>query len=251
MEIKERRKHMKQELQGKVVVLTGAGGGIGRATAERLAKEKMKVALLGGNNLQKLETTKQIVEEYTECLALPGNLMDVAFLREGVEKIKEHFGGIDVLINNAGTALNCSVEDMTEEQYDKIMNTNVKTPYFLTQAALPYLKRSESATVINISSASGRAGYAYQTAYVASKHAVLGFTRSLAKEYYKEGIRVHALCPGSVYTDMIKIARPDLTSEGMILPEDIADIIYFFLSNRGNAIIDEIDVHRVSKEPFC
>ena len=80
--------------------------------------------------------------------------------------------------------------------------------------------------------------------------ALLGMTKSIATEYYKENIRVHAISPGGVFTDMVKVTRPDLTGEGMIMPEDIAEIAYFFLAHRGNAVIDEILVHRVGKEPF-
>ena len=96
----------------------------------------------------------------------------------------------------------------------------------------------------------GHAGYPNQSAYTASKHALLGLTKSLAAEVYGDGVRVHAICPGGVYTDMVKISRPDLTPEGMILPQDIAEIIWFFLYNRGNAVVDEIQVHRVNKQPF-
>jgi NAD(P)-dependent dehydrogenase (short-subunit alcohol dehydrogenase family) len=89
-----------------------------------------------------------------------------------------------------------------------------------------------------------------QSIYTASKHAILGFTKSLATEEYTKGVRVHAICPGGVYTDMIKIARPDLTSDGMPMPEDIAELVWFFLYMRGNAVVDEIIVHRASKQPF-
>lgn len=241
---------MKQNLKNKVIIITGAGGGIGRAAAEKLAKDQANIVLLGGNNLQNLETTKNMVTQYTDCLMIPGDLTQNFVVENGIEQIIRTYGGIDVLINNAGTALNCSFEDVTENQFDKIMNINIKTPFFLTQKTIPYLKKSDSATIINISSVVGHSGYPFQSAYVASKHAMLGFTKSLANEYYKQNIRVHAICPGGVFTDMVKVARPDLSDEGMITPEEIAEIIYFFLSNRGNAVVDEIVVHRVNKEPF-
>lgn len=241
---------MKQNLKDKIIVITGAGGGIGRAAAQRLAGEGAKIVLLGGNNLKNLETTQSLVAQHTDCLMIPGDLTQLRFIKDGVKQIADAWGGMDALINNAGMALNCSFEDVAEGQFDKIMDINVKAPFFLTQEAIPYLKKSEAATVINISSVVGHSGYPFQSAYVASKHAVLGFTKSLANEYYKENIRVHAICPGGVYTDMVKVARPDLSDEGMIMPEEIAEIIYFFLSNRGNAVVDEIVVHRVNKEPF-
>lgn len=241
---------MKQNLNGKVVVITGAGGGIGRATALRLAEEGAKLVLLGGHDREKLARTQAEVGKKTECLALPGDLTSGEMRQEGVRQIVERFGGVDVLINNAGMALSCPFEAVTEDQFDKILDINLKTPYFLTQAVIPYLKRSHCASIINISSVVGHAGYPLQSAYTASKHAVLGFTKSLAREYYQDGIRVHAICPGGVYTDMVKVARPDLSDEGMIQPEEIAEIVWFFLSNRGNAVVDEILVHRVNKEPF-
>jgi short-subunit dehydrogenase len=157
---------------------------------------------------------------------------------------------VDILINNAGVAHSTPFESVTEAEYDKIMTVNARAPYFMTQRLLPALRSSSSPTIINVSSAVAKMGYPLQSVYSMSKHALLGFSESLAKEVYKEGIRVHALCPGGVYTDMIKISRPDLSQEGMIMPEDIADIVEFLLTHRSNAVIDEICVHRAGKTPF-
>lgn len=239
------------DLKNKVAVITGAGSGIGQACAGRLAKEGMKVILLGGRNAEKLNETRTIVEAYSECTVIPGDLTELSIMEQAVCQAADAWNGIDVLINNAGMALNSSFEEVTVEEYDKIMNINVRVPFFLTQKMLPYLKKSDAATVINISSVTGHLGYPYQSAYAASKHAVLGFTKSLANEYYQDNIRVHAICPGGVYTDMVKVARPDLAGEGLIQPEEIAEIVHFFLANRGNAVIDEINVHRVNKAPFA
>ena len=238
-------------LKGRVAVITGAGGGIGRATAAALAKEGATLALLGGNNLIRLaETEAEVKAAGAQCLALGGALTDMDFLDRSVKAAAEKLGGIDILINNAGMAYNCKFEETPEAVFDKIMQINVKVPYFLTQKVLPYLRKSGRASIVNISSVVGHAGYPLQSAYVASKHAVLGFTKSLAAELFTENIRVHAICPGGVYTDMVKVARPDLSPEGMIMPEEIADIVLFFLKNRGNAVVDEICVHRVNKQPF-
>ena len=241
---------MKEDWSGKVAVITGAGGGIGTAVAQMLAEEKMKIVLLGGHDLSKLKETEEKIKGITECVIIPGDLTCVSEIPGKLKLIEEKFGGIDVLINNAGIALNAPLEETTEEQYDRIMNINVKAPYFLLQGALPYLRKSECATVINIASVVGHAGYPYQSAYAASKHALMGVTKSFAREVYKENIRVHAISPGGVYTDMVKVARPDLTPDGMIRAEEIAEIVQFLLKFRGNAVIDEIGVHRLSKEPF-
>ena len=242
---------MADSLKNQVVVITGGGGGIGRAVAEKLAGSGMKIALLGGNNLRKLQESCAAAEKYSSCLAIPGNLTDPDFIRSGTEDIIRAFGGIDVLINNAGVAQNQAFEEITLEEFERIMSINVKTPFMLIQKALPYLKKSSSSCIINIASVVAHAGYPQQSIYTASKHALLGMTKSIAAEYYRHNIRVHAISPGGVYTDMVKISRPDLSPEGMILPEDVADTIHFLLAHRtSNAVIDEIQLHRAGKEPF-
>lgn len=238
------------DLNGKIAVLTGAGGGIGRAVAQKLAHSGMKLVLLGGHSREKLEKTSALVEPFAPCVLLPGDLTDLTFLESAMDAAAEAFGGIDVLINNAGTAQNTAFEKIGIEEYDRIMAINVRTPFFLMQKALPWLKKSGSAVILNLASVVAHAGYPLQSVYSASKHALLGLTKSVAREYYKDGIRVHAISPGGVYTDMVKVSRPDLSPEGMIMPEEIAEIVHFLLVNRGNAVIDEILVHRVGKEPF-
>ena len=238
------------EVKNKTAVITGGGGGIGRAVAADLAEAGMKIVLLGGNNIEKLETTRREIEKFSECLVLPGNLTEMEFLARSVARAAEHFGGIDALINNAGVAQNTPFEAVSMEEFDRIMAINTKVPYFLTQFALPFLRKSNTATVINIASVVAHAGYPQQSVYTASKHALLGMTKSIANELYKENIRFHAISPGGVYTDMVKISRPDLSPEGMIMPEDIAEIVHFYLTRRTNAVIDEICDHRLGKEPF-
>jgi len=115
---------------------------------------------------------------------------------------------------------------------------------------LPTIKKSNHATIINIAPVVAHLGYPMQSAYCASKHALLGFSKALANEVYTDGVRVHVISPGGVYTDMIKLTRPELTPDGMTLPEEIADIVLFLLTHRNNAVIDEIITHRATKTPF-
>ena len=241
---------MEISYQNKTALLTGAGGGIGRAIALKLAQQKFNLVLLGGRNVDSLHTTCVMCEEFTSCLELPGELTDLDFLDAGIKKAVETYGGIDLLVNNAGMTINSPFEDISMEKFDAIMAVNVRVPFYLMKQTLPYLQRSEVPSVINITSVVAHDAYPLQSAYAASKHALLALTKSFAREHYKENIRVHAISPGGVYTDMVKISRPDLTAEGMIMPEDIADLVWFFLANRGNAVVDEIMVHRVNKEPF-
>lgn len=233
-------------LKGKTMLITGAGSGIGRTVAKRAAEKGVSLILIGRNR-QKLEETKKL------CLGVKVDCFSVDM--QNPEEMKAFFEqelSFDYLINNAGVALTCPLENTTLEQYETIMNTNVRGPFLMCKYSLPILRKSEVPTVINIGSVVAHTGYEEQSIYGASKHAIAGMTKALAKEVYKEGIRVHLINPGGVLTDMVRLARPDLPpDEGdMILPEDIADLICFILEHRSNAIVDEINVHRRTKEPF-
>lgn len=233
-------------MKGKVCIITGAGGGIGSAIAEALFNLDCKLVLIG-RNVEKLKN----VARARECLILSGDICDDDFIKEAIEKTVHAYGGIDVLINNAGIAQSTAFEDISMEEYDRIMNTNARAPFLLCQQALPHLMKSSSGTIINIASVTAHQGYALQSVYAASKHALLGFSKALSKEYYEKGVRVHVISPGAVFTDMVKISRPDLTGEGMLLPEDIAETVLYLLKMRGTAsVADEIQLHRETKEPF-
>ena len=239
----------KYDLTGKKALITGAGGGIGRAIALRLAESGMKLALVG-RDADKLVRTAALTGRPLDMLVLPVDLEKPKSIRDIMRIMTGHFKVLDLLVNNAGAALNCPFEEITEADYDHLMTVNAKVPFLLCQKTLPLLRQSECPTIINIGSVVAHKGYAQQAAYAASKHALMGMTKSLAKEVEPEGIRVHIICPGSVDTGMIRIARPDLSSEGMIAPEEIAELVAYLAEHRGNGIIDEIQLHRTGKEPF-
>ena len=161
------------------------------------------------------------------------------------------FGGIDLLVNNAGYAISKSLEETDYHEWDHSMAVNARAPFFICKEAIPYLRESACATIINISSVVGRLGYVHQAAYAASKHALMGFSKVLAKEVQPLGIRVHTIAPGGVATDMVKTMRADIDVSQLIQPEEIADIVEFFLRHRGNAMIDNIDVRRANGTPFA
>ena len=237
-------------LKGKTAIVTGAAGGIGEALCEKLAGYGMNL-LVTGRNREKLEALAVRLDG-VQVLVCAGDLAELSFIDEILAKAREAFGGVDVIINNAGLSHNCPVEEMTPELFDSIMQVNVRAPYFLCQRALDDLRKSDCATIINICSVVAHKGYPRQSVYAASKHALLGISKSMANELYREDIRVHVISPGGVFTPMVAIVRPDLTPEGMILPEDIADIMGFYLEMRKtNCVVDEIGSHRVNKEPFA
>ena len=239
-----------QNLQGKVAVITGASGGIGSALTRALAPLGLRLVLCGRSEEKLQAVDREARDLGADTLVVLCDLTRDGAAQALVQTVLDHFGQLDLLLNNAGMALNCPFEDTTPDQFDRIMALNVRAPYFLCQAALPALKASDCAAILNIASVVGHKGYPQQSAYAASKHALIGMTKSLANEVYDQGIRVHIIAPGAVYTDMVKIARPDLSPEDMILAEDIADIAVFLLTHRTNAVIDEIQVHRSGKAPF-
>ena len=239
------------EVKNLNAIITGASTGIGYAIAERFASLGINIAVCARNEekLNKLKSNLSLygVNIYTEA----GDLSNISFAEGFVLNAEKALGGIDIIVNNAGMALSRSFEESTVEDYEKIMSLNVRAPFVVCKAALPFLRRSNNATVINIASVTAHKGYPLQSLYSASKHALAGMTKSLANELYTDDIRVHLISPGGVYTEMVKISRPDLSSDGLILPEDIADIAEFFITHRTNSVIDEIETHRQNKAPFA
>uniref|UniRef100_A0A7V4TFL1 SDR family oxidoreductase n=1 Tax=Candidatus Caldatribacterium saccharofermentans TaxID=1454753 RepID=A0A7V4TFL1_9BACT len=237
--------------RGKVALITGASRGIGRAIARTLAEKGLYLALCARSQ-EALETLRVELAAFgAEVFVCAGDLADPAFPIRFVREAGEYFGRLDVVVNNAGVALAKPLEETTLEEWELQMAVNVRAPFLICREALPYLRRSALATIINISSVVGTKGYVHQGAYTASKHALMGFTKVLARELHPEGIRVHVIAPGGVGTDLIAAMRPDLLGERLITPEEIAEIVWFLLTMRNkNAVIDEVNVRRASNEPW-
>ena len=233
-------------LGGKTALVTGGGGGIGREIATRLKAAGANVAICG-RNVEKLEAAARSIGG---ALTLPGDLLDDTYVQSCVDRTVETFGGLDILINNAGVALSKPFAETAIEDFDRVMATNVRAPFLLIRRALPHLRKARG-RVINIASVVAHKGYPLQSAYAASKHALLGLSKSLANELYEDGVRVHVISPGGVYTDMAKVARPDLSPDGLISAAEVADAVMFLLSLDKNAVIDEICLHRQGKAPFA
>lgn len=236
---------MKQNISGKTALVTGAGAGIGKDMAIRLSQLGVHLHLCG-RTLSKLEETKSLCNDQVNVYLHQVELKDEKQIWAMMEKIDT----LDFLINNAGMIATGGLEEISTEVMDELYQTNVRAPFIMIQSALPLLRQSCCAEIINIGSVVSRKAYVDQCAYVTSKHALMGLTKACAKELASEHIRVHILCPGGIRTEMVAKARPDLANEPVIMPEDISDVIEFWLTHRSNAIIDEIDIHREGKEPF-
>ncbi len=236
-------------LLGKTALITGAGGGIGRTLAIQLAEAGANLALAGRDEKKLSESCALARTAGVEALMLPGDLTAPGHPAECVRRAVKGFGRLDILINNAGVVLSKPFEAVTPEEYDDVMAVNARAPFFLCQAALPYLRETKGA-ILNIGSVVSHKGYPMQSVYGASKHALLGFTKALASEVRKDGIRVHMLSPGTVSTGMAGAVRPDLDGDDLIQPEELAEVALFLLT-RKSAVIDEIQAHRPGKEPFA
>ena len=132
-----------------------------------------------------------------------------------------------------------------------MMDINARGPYLLCRYAIPYLRNGNTSFIINIGSVVSHKGYADQAIYTATKHALLGMSKSLARELQPDNIRVHMICPGGVATDLVSQARPDLEQSVLMQPQDIADAVLFLVTRRSNAVIDEINLRRAASTPWA
>jgi len=213
-------------LKGKVALITGAGRGIGRATAIALAKEGIHLGLIGltAANLEKVaDEAKQYGVNVSIATADVANNESVI---EAVNHITSELKQIDILINNAGTAKFGGFLDLSTEEWEKIIQVNLLGTYYVTKAVLPGMIERKSGDIINISSSAGQKGAPVTSAYSASKFAVLGLTESLMLEVRKHNIRVTALTPSTVATDLaIDTNLTDGNPEKVMQPEDLAEFM--------------------------
>lgn len=247
---------MAELLEDRTAVVTGASRGIGRCIARTLADEGMNVALAARTE-EDLQKVKKTIEEESpasgdapRALVAPTDLTDEGSVKDLVSRIEEVYGGLDVVVNNAGVATKKPLAETTTEEWDRTMAVNARGPFLMCRECLPLLRESDRPFIINVASVVAIKAYYNQGAYTASKHALRGMTRVLAQEYEEEGIRVHEISPGGVATEMVLQTRPDLDESVLMKPQDIADIAVFLLTREGNAVIDEVRVRRAASDPW-
>ena len=233
-----------------VALVTGASRGIGKAIALELANLGYDLALVARNELALAEVIASLPESCGKAVAIPADLFQEESYSSVIAEAVSELGGLDVLVNCAGLSQAGSFTEVTPQEWDRIFSVNAKAPFFLCKEALPYLKESNKATVINISSVVGFKGYINQSAYSSSKHALAGFTKVLAKEVQPFGIRVHLISPGGVATEMVTKMRPDINAEELIQPSEIAELIRFLVTREGNGTIDHLYIRRYSGLAF-
>jgi NAD(P)-dependent dehydrogenase (short-subunit alcohol dehydrogenase family) len=198
------------KLYGKVALITGGDSGIGRSVAVMFAREGANVAIVFLNERQDAEETKSLVEqEGRNCLLLEGDIGNRAFCNRITKKVAKEFGRLDILVNNAAEQHpESEIYDITEKNLLSTFRTNVFAMFFLTQAALPYLKLQPGSTIINTTSVTAYRGSPELLDYSASKGAIVTFTRSLSQKLVADGIRVNAVAPGPIWTPLIPATFP-------------------------------------------
>ncbi|GBG07145.1 3-ketoacyl-ACP reductase [Paenibacillus agaridevorans] len=218
---------MAQSLEGKVAIVTGAARGIGKATAVALANEGVNVGLVARSEASLKEVADELKGLGVKVAYATADISSKEQVEAAVEALRSELGSADILINNAGIATFGTVLDMDPEEWKRIIDTNLLGTYYVTRAVLPQLIEKSGGDIINISSTSGLSGAATSSAYSASKFAVIGFTESLAQEVRRNNIRVTALNPSTVATDLaldLNLIKENNDSKFM-QAEDIAEVI--------------------------
>jgi len=241
---------MAKELVGKVAMVTGASRGIGRAISVALAGEGAAV-VLAARAVEKLEeAAEQVSKAGGQAEIVVTELTEEDSIKNLVEVTTEKFGRLDILVNNAGVTHSAPLAETTTADWERCMWVNARAPFILCREALGLLSKAEAGCIINIASVVGVKGYPLQSAYTSSKHALRGMTISLAEELRGSNVRVHLLCPGGVDTDMVGNVRPDIKKEDLIGPDEIAELVLYLVTHKGNAVIDELRIRRAASGPW-
>lgn len=241
---------MRKRLSGKVAIVTGASRGIGRAISIALAKEGATV-VLAARAIGKLHQTAENVRKAGgRAEVVPTELTDEQSIKNLIRVTGEKFGRLDILVNNAGVTHSAKLEETATEDWERCFQVNARAPFILCREALPLLKKAKAGYIINIASVVGVKGYPLQSAYTSSKHALRGMTISLAEELKGTNIRVHLLCPGGVDTELVRRVRPDIKKGELIQPAEIAELVVYLVTHKGNAVIDELHIRRATAAPW-
>ncbi|MBU3607907.1 3-oxoacyl-ACP reductase FabG [Polynucleobacter nymphae] len=231
---------MGDRLKDKVAIITGAAKGIGFSTAQRFAQEGAMVILADVN----LESVKTAAAQIPHAQAYAMNVTDRASIQAVVDQVMQKHGRIDILINNAGITQDARLVKMTEAQFDAVIDVNLKGVFNCAQLIVPHMLEAGSGSIVNASSVVGIYGNFGQTNYSATKFGVIGFTKTWARELGPKGIRVNAICPGFIATEMVKAMPENILQDierrswlGRLgTPEEIANVYLFLASHEASFV---------------
>lgn len=235
-------------LSGKVALVTGASRGIGRAVALKLADAGADVIVTATSVERAQKTADEITALGRKALAIKVDVSDTADVEALFANIAEVFGKLDILVNNAGITRDGLLMRMKEADWDAVIDTNLKGAFFCTREAIKLMGKAKGGSIVNISSVVGEMGNAGQSNYCASKAGLIGFTKSVAREYAKRNITVNAITPGFIETDMTEVlpaaVKDELLKQIPVArfgkPEDIANAVFFLVSGMGTYVTGHV-----------
>ncbi len=231
-------------LKDKVAFITGFGSGLGRAIAVMFAGEGAAVAGTSPTEAKGRDTVALIEKAGGRALYWPGDVSDAAQMKQYIDETARRFGGLDIVVNSGGVRTNGSITEITEEEWDRTLDVNLKGAFIVSRLAIPEMKKRGGGVILHIAARSGMLGQSGRAAYVASKGGLVRLTEAMAMDHARDGIRVNCICPGPTRTPMVDTSTPEKLARyktrvpiGRIgEPEDVAYAAVYLASEEASMV---------------
>ena len=235
-------------MNNKVALVTGGARGIGRAICRSLANDGFKIAINYNNSEKDAQSLKDELSQITDAEIFRCDVSDADAVRKMFSEVSRKLGNVDVLVNNAGVAEQVLFTDITDEMWQRMINTNLSSAFYCSREALENMINEKNGVIINIASMWGEVGASMEVHYSTAKAGLIGMTKALAKEVGLSGVRVNAISPGVVLTDMMntfseedkEVLKEETPLNALGTPEDIADAVSFLVSDKAKFITGQV-----------